>query len=238
MPGSVYHSGQYPTQPSAAVTHFDYPPSNPTSFHHTTTYDPTGYVHADGQYGLPFGSQHQQNLAPDPSVYLRCDDSFDHYETVTQQPALPIPPSSGSSELGNALVEISTPEPQSTGRTSISLPSLPLPPQLVPKREPSEGAIPVKTEYGATASGQPFSPMASLGSPSLTGDHAPYKKEEDQESLHVGTSSMPRASTPLHGHSSLRHRPHTLDSFRLVQDPAAYPGFAPSTKVRSCLTSR
>jgi hypothetical protein len=236
VPGNAYHSGQYPTQPSAGVTHFEYPPSDPTSFHHTTTYDPTGYVNADGQYGLPLGSQHQQNLVSDHSDYLRCSDSFDHYGTVTQQPTLPIPPSSGSSELGNALVDISTPEPQSTSRTSISLPSLPLPSQPVPKLEPAEGAIPVKTEYGATASGQPFSPMTSLGSPSLTGDHAAYMKEEDQEPL-IGTSSMPRTSTPLHGHSSLRHhRPHTHDSFRVVQDPAAYPGFAPSTKVRSCLT--
>lgn len=134
-------------------------------------------------------------------------------------------------------MEVSTPEPQSTSRPSIALPSLSLPPQPAPKQEPSEGTIPaVKTEYGATTGGQPFSPMTPLGSPSLTGGHAPYMKEEDQEALHVGTS-MPRASTPLHGHSSLRHhRPHTLDSFRLVQDPAAYPGFAPSTKVRSCLT--
>ena len=187
---------------------------------------------------MPLGNQHQQNLVTDPSVYLRCGDSFDHYETVTQHTALPIPQSSGSSELGNALVDISTPEPQSTSRTSISLPSLPLPPQPALKHEPSEGAIglkPVKTEYGATASGQTFSPMTPL-SPSLSCDHAPYMKEEDQESFHVGTSSMPRASTPLHGHGSLRHRPHPLDSFRLVQDPAAYPGFAPSTKVRSCLT--
>ncbi len=238
-PGSAYHGGQYPAQPSAAVTHFEYPPSDPTSFHPTTTYDPAGYVNPDGQYGLPLGSQHQQNLVPDPSVYLRCDDSFNHYETVTQHPALPIPPSSGSSELGNALVEISTSEPQSTSRAPISLPSLPLTSQPAPKREPSEGATglsPVKTEYGATASGPPFSPMTPLGSPSLTGDHVSFKKEEDQEQLHVSTSSMPRASTPLHGHSSLRHRPHPLDSFRVVHDPAAYPGFAPSTRVRSCLT--
>jgi hypothetical protein len=239
IPGSAYHSGQYPSQPSAGVAHFEYPPSDPTSFHHNATYDPTGYVNADGQYSLPLGSQHQQNMVSDPSVYLRCGDSFDHYETVTQHPALPLPPSSGSSELGNALVDISTPEPQSTSRTSISLPSLPLPSQPAPKLEPSEGVIglnPVKTEYGATASGHPFSPMTPLGSPSFTGDHAPYMKEEDQEPLHV-TSSMPRTSTPLHGHSSLRHhRTHTHDSFRVVQDPAAYPAFAPSTKVRSCLT--
>ena len=214
------------------MTHFEYPPSDPTHFHHTTTYDHSGYVNADGQYGLPLGSQHQQNLVSDPSVYLR--DSFDHYETVTH-PALPIPPSSGSSELGNALVEISAPEPHSTSRAPISLPSLPPSSQPAPKLEPSEvtiGLNPVKNEYGATASGQPFSPMTPLGSPSLAGDHAPYTKEEDQEPLHVGPSSMPRASTPLHGHSSLRHRPHTLDSFRLVPDPTAYPGFAPSTKVR------
>lgn len=171
-------------------------------------------------------------MVSDHSAYLRCGDSFDHYESVTQHPVLPIPPSSSSSELGNALVEISNPEPQSTSRSSISLPSLPS--QPAPKREPSEGVIglnPVKTEYGATPSGQPFSPMASLGSPSLTGDHAPYK-EEDQEPLHVGASSMPRTSTPLHGHNSLRHRPHTHHSFSLVQDPTAFPGFAPPTKVR------
>jgi hypothetical protein len=230
--------GSIPPSTSAGVTHFEYPPSDPTSFHHTTTYDPTGYVN-DGQYGLPLGSQHQQNLVSDPSVYIRCDDSFDHYETVTQHPALPVPPSSGSSELGNALVDISTPEPQSTSRSSISLPSLPLPSQPAPKLEPSEGAIglnPVKTEYGATASGQPFSPMTPLAAHRSLVTMRSYIKEEDQEPLHVGIPSMPRTSTPLHGHSSLRHhRPHTHDSFRLVQDPAAYPGFAPSTKVRSCL---
>ncbi|KAF8477677.1 hypothetical protein DFH94DRAFT_846064 [Russula ochroleuca] len=57
-------------------------------------------------------------------------------------------------------------------------------------------------------------------------DHAPYTKE-DQEQLHVGTS-MPRASTLLHGHGSLHHGQYTLDSFRLVQDLAAYPGFSSS----------
>jgi hypothetical protein len=216
-PGSAYHSGRYP-------------PADPTSFHRLTTYDRTGYINADSQYGLPLGSQHQQNLVPDPLVDLRCDGSFDRYGTVTQHPALPVPPSSGSSELANALGDISTPEPRSTSRSSISLPGLPLPSQAAPKLEASESVIglnPVKNEYGATASGQPFSPMTPLGSPS------PYK-EKDQESLHVGTPSIPRASTPLHGHSSLRHRPHALDSFRLVQDPAAFPGFAPPTKVRSC----
>jgi hypothetical protein len=163
---------------------------DPYSSYHTTTYDPTRYINADVQY------------------------SFDHYETIAH-PALPIPPASGFSELGNALVESSTSEPQSTSRSTISLPSLPLPSQPPPKHEPSEG----------------------VSSSLLTGDYSPCMKEEGQEPLHVGTSSMPRSSTPLHGHSSLRHRPHPCDSFRqLVQDPAAFPGFAPPTKVRSCLT--
>ncbi len=181
------------------------------------------------------GSQHQQNLVSDPPVYLHYDDSLDRYKTVTQNSALPIPPSSDSSELGNALVEISTSEPQSTSWSSISLPSLPLPSQPAPKLKPSEGVIGlnlIKNEYGATASCQPFAPMTPLGSPSLSGNYAPYMKEEDQESPHVGTTSMPRTSTPLD--SSLGHRPHALDSLRLVQDPAAFPGFAPPTKVRSC----
>jgi hypothetical protein len=157
---------------------------------------------------LPLGSQHQQNLVSDPSVYLRCGDSFDHYETVTQHTVLPIPPSSGSSELGNALVDMSTPEPQSTTRSSISLPSLPLPFQPSPEHEPSEGVIglnPVNSEY----------------------------TKEGQEPLHVGASSILCASSPLHGHGSLPHRPHTCGSFRLVQNPA---GFAPLAKVRSCLS--
>jgi hypothetical protein len=215
------------------VTHFEYPPSDPNPFQHTTYDHTTGYFAADGQYCMPLGSQHQQNLVSDHAGYLRCDDSFDHYETVTQHPILPIPPSSGSSELGNALVEISPPEPQPMSRASIALPSLPLPSQPAPKHDPSEGAVghPVKTEYGTTASGQPFSSMAPLGSPSLTSDHAPYIKEEVQDHF----LSMPRSSTPHHGHSSLRHRQHTQESFRLVQDPAAYPGFASSAKVRSYL---
>ena len=215
------------------MTHFEYPPSDPNPFQHTTYDHTTGYFAADGQYCMPLGSQHQQNLVSDHAGYLRCDDSFDHYETVTQHPILPIPPSSGSSELGNALVEISPPEPQPMSRASIALPSLPLPSQPAPKHDPSEGAVghPVKTEYGTTASGQPFSSMAPLGSPSLTSDHAPYIKEEVQDHF----LSMPRSSTPHHGHSSLRHRQHTQESFRLVQDPAAYPGFASSAKVRPYL---
>ena len=241
VPGScsTYPSGHYATQASSTVTRYEYPPSDhtPSGFHHTT-YDPTGYFTADGHYCPPLDGQHQQGLVSDPSGYLRCDDSFDHYDAVTQHSVLSIPPSSSSSELGNALVEIHPSEPQQ-GRASIALPTLPLSSQTAPKHDSSEtavGLISVKTEYGTAAGGQRFSPMTPLNSPSLTSDHAPpYIKEEEQEQHHVGNSSMPRSSSPLHGHGSLRHRQRTLDSFRVVQDPAAYPEFAPSTKVRSCL---
>ena len=199
-----------------------------------------GYLSTDGHYGLPLDAEHQQSPVSCPSGYLCCDDSFGHFRVVTQHSATSIPPPSSSSELGNALVEIHSLEPQQMGRASIALPSLPLPPQTTPKHDSSEGAVglnSIKSEYGATASGQPFSPMTSLDSPSLTGDHTTYiKKEEDQEQLNVGNSLMPRRSSPLHGHGPHPHRLHALDSFRLVQDPAAYRGFAPSTKVRSCLT--
>ena len=144
-----------------------------------------------------------------------------------------IPSSPGYSELGNALVENSSTEPQPVGHASIALPGLPLPSQPTPKHEPCGGTIglnPITAEYGATDSGQSFSPMIPLSSPSLTGDHSPYIKEGDQEQ-HIGTSSMRRAPTRLHGHGSLRHR-HTHD-FRMVGDPIAYPG---SPMVRSYLT--
>ena len=209
------------------MARYDYPPSDPTPFQ-PTTYEPTGYFSADGHYGLPLDGQRQQSLVSDPSGYLRYDDSFEHFRTVTQHAPMPIPPSSTSSELGNALLE-----PQQMGRASIALPGLPLPPQIATKHDSSENSV--KTEYGATASGQPFSPMTPLESQSFAGDHAPYiKKEEQEEQLHVGNSSMPRRRSSLHG--SHPHRPHALDSFRVVQDPTAYPEFATPTKVRSCLT--
>ncbi|KAH9956349.1 hypothetical protein BC827DRAFT_1270998 [Russula dissimulans] len=217
VPGSAYHGAQYPTQHPAVPRH-EYPHS---PFQHIT-YDPSGYLPTDVSYYTQFDGQHQQSLVSDPSAYLRYDDSFD-YEAISPHPVLPIPSSSSSSELGNALVEVPSPEPQPMSRTSIALPTL-------PKHNSSESPV-VKTEYGATtANGQQFSPMTPLTSPSVTGDHAPYIKEEDSEPLHVGTSSIPRSSTPIHVHGSLRHRQHPLDSFRLVQDPAAYPGFASPTK--------
>ena len=124
------------------------------------TYDhPTRYLTADDQYFMLLGSQHQQNPVWDHAGYLYCD------ETVTQHPILPIPPSSGSSELGNALVEISPTEPQPMSRASIA---------LAPKHDPS---------------------------------------------------------------SSLHHRKHTDELFRLVQDPTAHLGFFSSAKVRSTCSS-
>jgi hypothetical protein len=115
------------------VTNFEYPPTDPTPFLHTTYDHRTGYLTADGQYCMPLGSQHQQNLVSDHAGCLRCDDPFDHYEPVTQHPILPIPPSSGSSELGNALVETSPPEPQPMSRASIALsPVSPSPPNRHP----------------------------------------------------------------------------------------------------------
>ncbi|KAH9995895.1 hypothetical protein BJV74DRAFT_299543 [Russula compacta] len=175
-----------------------------------------------------------------PSGYLRCDDSFDRHNTVVQHPMLPLPSSSSSSELGNALGEIASPDAQTMNRALIALPGLPRASQTAHEHDSqtSESTIghnPVKTEYDATAGGQSFSP---LNSPSVTGDHVPYTKEEDQEQMCAGTSSMPRSSPPLHGHGFLRHRQNTLESFRLVQDPAAYPGFASTGKVCSCAVLR
>jgi hypothetical protein len=219
-PASAHHGGRYttqPGQPSAMDYYFEYAPT-----HHTAhiPYDPTGYFTTDGQYCLPLGSQLQQNLVSDRSDYLRSGAPLDHYETVTQHPNLPIP-SSSFSELGSALVEISSPKPQPMSHASITLPRLPLPSQPAPKHDPSEGAIvnPVKTECGVFHSSQSFSPVTPLDNPSIT----PYTK--DQEQLHVGASLMPRASTPL---CSLP------ESFLMVKDPAAYPAFL--TKVRSYLT--
>ena len=138
-PGSAYHSGQYGTQPSG-VAHFEYPPSDPNSLHHPTTYDTMGYfTDSHWQYCLPPGSQSQQNLVPDPSCYLRCDGSFDHYGTITQHSIPPVSSLSSSSELGNALVEIPSAEPQPMSCASIAFPSLPFPShcsQPTPKHEP------------------------------------------------------------------------------------------------------
>ena len=62
----------------------------------------------------------------------------------------------------------------------------------VPYTDSKEGTIgpsPIEAKYGVTGSGQSFLPMMPLDSPSLTSDHSPYIKEEDQE-WHLGTSSM------------------------------------------------
>lgn len=225
IPDSVYQGGQYGTQPPAPTRH-EYPPSDPTSFQQTL-YDPMAYFMPDGQSCSPLDSQHQQSLVSNTSGFLPYDDSFDRYDQFTQHPISPVPPTSSSSELGNALMEIPSPE-HHHGPHSITLPTLPTQSHSAPKRDPSEGIVGIKSEYGT--SGQPFSPMTPLDS------HAPYPKEESQEQLHVGSSSMPRPPTPLQGHDHSRHGQQTPDSFRMVPDPAAYPEFAPAPKVRSYLT--
>ena len=97
LPGSSYHIGQYVTQPS-----------DPNSFHHSTAYDTTGYsTTATNGYSLPLGSQHQQFHVSESSDHLHCDGFFAYYGTIAQRPISPIPSSCGSSELYNALVEIS-----------------------------------------------------------------------------------------------------------------------------------
>jgi hypothetical protein len=114
LPGSSYHSGQYVPQPS-----------DPNSFHHSTTYDTTGYsTTATDGFGLPLGSQHQQIHVSESSDHLRCDGFYAYYSTIAQRPISTLPSSCGSSELYNALVEIPSAEPQSTSCASIALRSL------------------------------------------------------------------------------------------------------------------
>jgi hypothetical protein len=153
------------SQTTSTDTRSEYPPSDPTSFQ-PATYESTGRFSADG---LSLNAQHQQSLVSDPSTYLRYGDSIEHYDAVTQHSVMPIPPSSSSSELGNALIEIRSSERQQLGRASIALPSLP--PQTAPKHDPSESAVVVNTKFGATTIGQAFSPMTPLDSPSLSGGH-------------------------------------------------------------------
>jgi hypothetical protein len=240
VPDSVYQGGQYPTQPSTP-TRYDYPSSDLTSCQQSL-YDPVGYFNTDGQCSSPLDSQpgHQHSLLSNTSGFLRYDDTCDIYDQVTQHPISSISPASSSSELGNALMEIPSPEPQSMSHSPIALPTLPTPPHSALKRELSESAIgmnPVKNVYGTSASGQSYSPMIPLpvDNPLLPGGHGPYPKEESHEQLHVGSSSMPRPPTPLHGYDLPHHGQQTQDSFRMVQDPAAYLVFAPAPKARSCL---
>ncbi|KAI0245019.1 hypothetical protein BJV78DRAFT_1289563 [Lactifluus subvellereus] len=182
IPDSVYQGGQYATQPPAPIR-YEYPPSDPTSFEsfQQTLYDRVGYFMPDGQSDLPLDDQHQQSLVSNTSGFLRYDDSFDYYDHFTQRPISSVSPSSSFSELRNALVEIPSPESQPMSRFSIALPTLPTQSHSAPKRDPSEGVVGlnlVKSEYGTTSSGQPFSPMTPLNSPLLPNRHAPYPKEE------------------------------------------------------------
>jgi hypothetical protein len=193
---------------------------------HSPAYDSTGYFPPDGPLCSPLEGQHQHSLVPVPSSYSHYDVCLAHYEHYAQLPMPPILPSSSSSELGHALVETPPPESQHINHGSIALPSLAMP--SASKHNPSEtliGLNPVKTEYASGVNGQPFSPMASLST--LTSELAPHPKEECQEQVHV----FPTSVVP-HGH--LHHRQHARDSFRLVQDPAAYPVFTPPPASKVC----
>ena len=224
--GNIHHGGHYSPHGSAA-THYEYPPSDPISFH-SPAYDPTCYFSTDGPLCSPLeGQQHQHSLVPVPTTYSQYDVCLAHYEHYAQPPVPPVLPSSSSSELGHALVETPPPESQHINHGSIALPSLAMPSPSAPKHNPSEtlvGLNPVKTEYASGVNGQPFSPMASLST--LTSEFSPHPKEECQEQVHVFPTSVP------HGH--LHHRQHTRDSLRLVQDPAAYPVFTPPPASKVC----
>jgi hypothetical protein len=217
--GNVHQGGQYSPHGSAA-THYQYPPSDPISFH-PHAYDTAGYFPTDGPLCSPLEGQHQHSLVSVPSSYSQYEDCLAHYEHYAQPPIPPVLPSSSSSELGHALVETPPPESQHINLGSIALPSLAMPSPSAPKHDPSEtlvGLNLVKTEY---ASGQPFSPMASLST--LSSELTLRPKEEPQEQVHVFPASVP------HGH--LHHRQHIL---HLVQDPAAYPVFTPPPASKVC----
>jgi hypothetical protein len=207
---NAHHGGHYPSYAT------QYPPSDLNMSFHSPDY--SGYF-ADGPLCSPLEGPHQHSLLPVSSSYPAYDDCLGHYEHYAQPPAPPALPSSSSSELGHALVETPPPESQSINHGSITLPSLSMPSPSVPKHEISDtlaGLNAVKTEYASPVNGQPFSPITSLSSLS---ELAPRPKEEGQDQVH----GFPSAGVP-HG-GRLHHRQHRQDSFRLVQDPAAYRGY-------------
>jgi hypothetical protein len=220
--GNVHHGGQYPPHGSTA-THYQYPPSDPVSFH-PAAYDSAGCFSRVGTLCSPLDGQ-QQHIHSSYSHYEAC---LVHYEHYAQPPIPPVLPSSSSSELGHALVETPLPESQHINHGSITLPSLAMPSPLAPKYDISEtliGLIPVKTEYATGVSGRPFSPMASLNTLSISCELAPRPREKAQEQVHI----FPASVVP---HGPLHHRQHTRDLFSLVQE---YPAFTspPASKVCS-----
>ncbi|KAI9450536.1 hypothetical protein BJY52DRAFT_1191761 [Lactarius psammicola] len=207
-----HHVGQYSPHPSAP-THYQYPPSDPITFH--SAYDPTGYFPSDGPLCSPLVGQHQHSLVPVPSSYSRYDDYVEHYEHYTQCQIPSTLPSSSSSELSHALVETPPPESQSISHGSIALPMLS---PSAPKRNPSETLVSIKTECVSGDSGQPLSLMTSMSALPPSSELAPLPKEESKEQFHV-------FPTRVVTHGRLQHQPHTHYSFRLAQDPTAVPGF-------------
>jgi hypothetical protein len=193
-----------------------------------------GYFFSENcRYGPPFNVQHPQSLVSDPSAYLCFDDSFEDFYAITQHSVMPSPPSSDSSELGNALGEIQHTQPQRISHADIALPGLPPLSQVAPNCDPLGGSFGldvVKTGHGMTASGQRLSPISPLDSLSPT-DHMPDTKEEGQEELHICNLRALHRASLLHGRGSQPHRQHSLDLSWVAQDHTPHPEFASSTKV-------
>jgi hypothetical protein len=222
---NVHQGGQY--SPHGSATHYH---SDPTPFH-LAAYEIVGYFPTDGPLCSPLEGQHQQCLVPITSGYSYYYDCLAHY-SQPPIPGPPILPSSSFSELGHALAE-TPPESQSINHGTIAADGDDVARLWGVKydlSEPLVGLNTVKTEYTSAVSEQPFSPMTSRSTLSLSCELAPHPKEEGQEQIHGFSTAV-----VSHGHLPMHHRQHTHDSFCLVQDAAAYPVFTslPPSKAKS-----
>jgi hypothetical protein len=166
------------------------------------------YFASDGQRNSPPGHSAQRQQSLMWGVLLG-----DHYDLFCQLPEVPL---SSASELGNALIEITFPEPQ-VEATSLTCSFL-TPSHSAPECETPEAIgspNPVKFDSSATVDSQPLL---------LPGGHVGYPDEGSQEPLHGGTS--------LDGHDTLCHQQQTQNASHTAQDPV--PDFA--FKVGPCLT--
>jgi hypothetical protein len=142
---------------------------------------------------------------------------------------LPEVPLSSSSELGNALVEVTlpVPEPQvevTTGSLTQSHSSPPSPILTAPSHSVTKAVL----------SPNPVNSLLLLA-----GGDAGYPKEDSQEplSLHGGSSeSMPCPVSSLDDPLCHQFEQQTQHSFHLAQDPATSESPDSSPKVGSCLT--
>ena len=163
-----------------------------------------GYFSVNGHNCLLLDGQHQPSLVPDPSC---CNGSVGQFDTIARDSILLIPPSSSSSELGNAVLEVRAPETQQVGGTSIALPCLPVSTQPAPKHKSSENAVgktTIKTEYGTTASGRPFLLMMPL-------DHSPNLPPRNSSSLTLSLLRR-KGSTVKHPPTLSGHHAAALQS--------------------------